>query len=165
MMKPATDAATRVGSELSALIETMVDDPDREAPPTLEDVRSLVHHRSSAADRREESLHPQQRASLLAEIDDLVEEFGGDALAIDFITAKASEQLSRVIEFAIEASRIKHQPTLGMVRDAMAAGLIARLAGDGVIEPDQDQTLVAEIDALIERHGPDALAEEYMRFE
>ena len=85
MINPSTDAATRVGSELSALIETMVDDPDREAPPTLEDVRSLVHHRSSAADRREETLHRQQRASLLAEIDDRVAEFGGDALAEEYM--------------------------------------------------------------------------------
>jgi hypothetical protein len=164
-MTPSTDAATRVSSELSALMETMVDDPDREVLPTLEDVRSLVHQRSSAADRREETLHPQQRASLLAEIDDLVDEFGADAPAIDFIAAKASEQLSRVIEVAIEQSRVKHQPTLGMVRDAMAAGLIARLAGDGIIDPDQDQTLIVEIDALIERHGRDAIAEAYMRFE
>ena len=164
-MKPSTEAATRVSSELSALIETMADDPDRETPPMLEDVRSLVHHRASAADRREETLHPQQRASLLAEIDDLVAEFGGDALAIDFIAAKASKQLSRVIELAIEQSRVRHQPTLGMVRDAMAAGLIARLAGDGIIDPDQDQTLIAEIEALIERHGDDAIAEDYIRFE
>ncbi|MGE5089910.1 MAG: hypothetical protein ACM3QY_12340 [Candidatus Levyibacteriota bacterium] len=164
-MKPSTDAATRVSSELSALMETMVDDPDREAPPTLEDVRSVVRARSSAADRREETLHPQQRASLLAEIDDLVDEFGGDAPAIDFVATKASEQLSRVIEVAIEESRIKHQPTLGMVRDAMTAGLIARLAGDGIIDPDQDQTLIAEIDALIGRHGSDAIAEGFMRFE
>ena len=164
-MKPSTDAATRVSSELSALMETMVDDPDREAPPTLADVRSRVRQRSSAADRREETLHPQQRASLLAEIDDLVDEFGGDAPAIDFVAAKASEQLSRVIEVAIEQSRVKHQPTLGGVRDAMAAGLIARLAGDGIIDPDQDQTLIAEIEALIERHGEDAIAEGYMRFE
>ena len=60
---------------------------------------------------------------------------------------------------------VGHQPTLGMVRDAMTSGLIARLAGDGVIEPDQDQTLIGEIDVLIERHGRDAVAEEYMRFE
>jgi hypothetical protein len=164
-MKPSTDPASRVSSELSALMESVVGDADREAPPTLEDVRSRIRKRSSAADRREETLHPQQRASLLAEIDDLVDEFGGEAPAIDFITAAASEQLSRIIEVAIEASRTKHQPTLGVLRDAMVDGLIARLAGDGIIDPDQDQTLVAEIDALIQRHGRDAIAERFMRFE
>ena len=164
-MRPSTDPASRVTSELSALMERMVGDPDREAPPTLEDVRSRIRRRSSAADRRDETLHPQQRASLLAEIDDLVDEFGGEAPAIDFITVKASEQLSRIIEVVIEASRLKHEPTLGMLRDAMVDGLIARLAGDGIIDADQDQTLVAEVDALIERRGRDAIAEGFMRFE
>ena len=125
----------------------------------------MTRRRSSAADRREETLHPQQRASLVAEIDDLIGEFGGEAPAIDFITVKASEQLSRMIEFVIEASPPEHEPTLGMLHDAMVDGLIARLAGDGNIDPDQDQTLVAEVEALIERHGRDAIAEGFMRFE
>ncbi len=47
----------------------------------------------------------------------------------------------------------------------MVAGLTARLVGDGVIEPDEDETLLAEIDGFIERHGPDTLAEELIRFE
>jgi hypothetical protein len=47
----------------------------------------------------------------------------------------------------------------------MANGLMARLVGDGTIEPDQDQTLIAEIDGLVERHGPDAVAEDFVRFE
>ena len=56
-------------------------------------------------------------------------------------------------------------PTLGWVRDAMTGGLIARLVGDGTIDPDEDQTLLAEIDALIERYGDDVIAEDFVRFE
>ncbi len=164
-MKPTTDAASRVSRKLSLLMEEMVGDPDREEPPTLEEIRALVRRRSSPAERRDEARHPQQSATMLAEIEDLVDEFGGEALAIDFVAAKASEELSRVIEIAIEQSRLKHEPTLGMVREAMAGGLTARLLGDGTLEPDQDQTLFAEIDVLIERHGSDAIAEEFVRFE
>jgi hypothetical protein len=56
-------------------------------------------------------------------------------------------------------------PTPGAVRKAMVSGLTARLMGDGGIEPDQDDTLPAEIDELIRRYGADAVAEHFVRFE
>ena len=36
---------------------------------------------------------------------------------------------------------------------------------DGTIEPDEEQSLLAEIDALIDHYGADAVAEEFVRFE
>jgi hypothetical protein len=164
-MRMSIDVATRTSGEIGAVIETMVNDPEREEPPTLDDVRSVVRRTVSAADERDEAMHPQERASLLREIDDLIDEFGGEAPAVDFLAVKASEDLSRIIEVAMENPLVRHEPTLGPVRDAMSNGLIARLAGDGTIEPDQDQTLLAEIDGLVERYGPDALAEDFVRFE
>ena len=110
-------------------------------------------------------MHPQERESALIELDDLIDEYGGDMLAVSFVLAKASEDLSRVIEAASNDPALPDQPTLGAVREAMLQGLTARLAGDGVIEADEDQTLLAEIDALIERHGNDAIAETFTRFE
>lgn len=164
-MKLPIDVATRVSRELGTVIEIMVDDPEREEPPTLDDVRYVVAGLTDAAERWDEAMHPQDRASVLREIDDLVDEFGGEALAVDFLAVKASEELSRIIEVAMENPLVRHEPTLGAVRDAMANGLMARLVGDGTIEPDQDQTLLAEIDGLVQRHGPDALAEDFVRFE
>jgi len=164
-MKLPIDVASRVSRELSTLIERLATDPDREEPPTLADVRTVVSRRVGAAGRREESMHPQQSASMLDEVDDLIAEFGAEAAAVDFVAAKASEPLSRIIEVAIGDAPPRRKSTLATVRDAMAGGLIARLVGDGIIEADEDQTLLAEIDALIERHGPDAVAEEFVRFE
>jgi hypothetical protein len=164
-MKLSIDISTQVSGELSSLMERMTGDPDRAEPATLGDVQAAVRRRTSAAERREESLHPQQSASILGEIDNLVDEFGSDALAIDFVAAKASEALSRIIETAMNDPRVRRRPTLNMIRDEMVAGLIARLVGDGVIEPDEDQTLLAEIDGFIERYGRDARAEELIRFE
>ena len=164
-MKLPIDVATRVSQELGAVIEAMVDNPEREEPPTLDEVRQVVSAMADDADRRDEAMHPQERASVLREIDDLVDEFGGEALAVDFLAVKASEELSRIIEVAMENPLVRHEPTLGAVRDAMANGLMARLVGDGTIEPDQDQTLLAEIDGLVERHGSDAVAEDFVRFE
>lgn len=159
------DAATRVSPELSAAIERIVNDPDRDEPPTLEDVERFVRRHTSDADRHELALRPSDAASLLAEIEALADEFGPEALAVDFVTAKAGESLSRVIEHVVGLGGRSRRPTLGMVRDAMSAGLVAQLAGDGILEPDDEQTLRAEMDGLVERHGADALAEEFIRFE
>jgi len=164
-MRMSIDVATRASRELGTVIETMVNDPEPEEPPTLEDVRHVLRHMVDAADRRDEAMHPQERTSVLREIDDLIDEFGGEAPAVDFLAVKASEELSRIIEVAMENKLVRHEPTLGAVRDAMANGLMARLVGDGTIEPDQDQTLLAEIDGFVERYGSDALAEDFVRFE
>ncbi len=96
----------------------------------------------------------------------LIDEFGAESLAEHFVAAQASEGLSRIIEYAMaNPAVVRHVPTLGDVREAMAAGLVAQLVGDGTLDPDEDQTLLAEIDALIERHGTDAVAEGFVRFE
>jgi hypothetical protein len=110
-------------------------------------------------------MHPQERESALIEVEDLIDEYGGDMLAVSFIVTRATEDLSRIIEAAGNDPALPDQPTLGAVREAMLQGLTARLAGDGVIETDEDQTLLAEIDALIERYGRDAVAETFTRFE
>jgi hypothetical protein len=39
------------------------------------------------------------------------------------------------------------------------------MAGDGLIDPDQNETLIAELDALIERFGSGTPAERLLRFE
>jgi hypothetical protein len=57
------------------------------------------------------------------------------------------------------------RPTLGAVRDAMLHGLVARLVGEGAIDPDEDETLLGEIEDLIGHHGQDALAEDLLRYE
>jgi hypothetical protein len=162
-MKLPIDITTRVSAELSAFIERLVNDPDQEEPPTLEDARNALGGRGGKA--AQAALHPQDRSSALAEIDGLIEEYGSDMLAHHFVAAKASEGLSRIIETASSDRTHPRAPTLGRVRQAMVEGLTARLAGDGVIDPDEDATLLAEIDHLIRRHGADAVAEHFIRFE
>jgi hypothetical protein len=165
-MKFPIDIASRVSAELSAVLEKMVDDPYREHPPTLGHVRTLLLNRSAGRRLRAESAQAQHNAALVDEIAALIEEFGEESQAADFVAAKAGEGLSRIIEYAMSSTAVGHHPpTLGTVREAMAGGLIAQLVGDGTLDPDEDQTLLAEIDGLIERHGPDAVAEEFVRFE
>jgi hypothetical protein len=47
----------------------------------------------------------------------------------------------------------------------MAAGVMERLVGEGALEEDEDDNLMAEIDDLIGRYGPDAPAESLLRYE
>jgi hypothetical protein len=103
--------------------------------------------------------------SLLDEMDALIEEFGESALAVDFVQAQASEQLSRAIESLVDDENRENPPTLAVVREAIISGLGVRLVGEGVLEDDEDDTLVEEIDALIEQFGADSLAEEFLRYE
>ncbi len=158
------DVSTRVSAELSAIIEKLVNDPDREDPPTLEEVREVVDEEYAGL-AEVEALHPQERVSVLAELDALIEEFGGEVLAGDFVVAKASEGLSRIIETVMGDSGLRRRPTLGAVRESMMGGLTARLAGDGTLDPDEEGSLLAEIEGLIDHFGGDTLAEEFVRFE
>jgi hypothetical protein len=158
------DISSRVSPELSTIIEALANDPDREEQPILDEVRSIVEAGDSSAAELE-LLHPQEKTSVLAELDGLIEEFGGEMLARDFIVSKASEGLSRIIETAISDLSMRRRPTLAMVREQMTGGLTARLAGDGTLDPDEEGSLLSEIDGLIDHFGADAMAEDFVRFE
>ena len=165
IIRPSLDHAARVSAALSRIIEKLVSDMDQESPPTLEDVRRIVRRRKSVGAPDAEFLHPQDDATPLAEIDRLIEEYGADVLASDFVVAKASEALSRVIQTLMDETDEPQAPTLGMVRAAMIDGLTARLIGEGAIDDEDDVALQSEIEALIERHGETSLAEHFLRFE
>lgn len=167
MISNPIDIATRVSPNLAALIESRVSDPDTEQPVTLAAVRTfLVGLLPGSLIETERLHHFDLDDSLLDEIDALVEEFGSDALAIDFARSVATEPLSRVIEAVVNDENRENPPTLETVKESIASGgLTARLVGEGVLEEDEDDSLLVEIEALIRRYGADALAEEFMRYE
>lgn len=164
-MRHPIDVATRVSPELSSIMELMVNDPDREEQATLGELRATLRESKGEDAMELEALHPQDRISLTVELDALIDEYGEDGTVADFVNAKASETLSRVIEAAMDDVSLPDEPTLSAVREAVAQGLAARLIGEGTIDADDDSTLLAEIDELIRRYGEDALAEDFIRFE
>lgn len=166
MIRNPIDIATRVSPSLSAVFESRVNDPDAEQPATLTAVRNFVAGLLPTAYTETEQMHHFDISeSLLDELDALIEEFDGDALAIDFVQDAASEPLSRVIDAVVGDENRENPPTLGAVREAIVAGLPASLVGDGVLEEDEDDNLLVEIDALISHHGADSLAEQFLRYE
>lgn len=164
-MRLPIDIAVHVSPELSAIIDGLINDPDVEEPVTLGVVRESVAGSLLGGMEEVEQLHSDARHTVLAEIDALIEQCTDQAPAIDFVAAKASEPLSRVIEALMNDPNTRQRPTLAAVREALVHGIAARLVGDGAIEPDEDQALAAEIDALVERFGADALAEHLLRYE
>ena len=165
-IRNSLDVANQVSPELSTLIETLVNDMDLEQPVTLDSVRTFATGLLSTAFTEAEKLHHFDiNESLLDELDTLIEEFGETALAIDFSRGIASEALSRVIESIMNDENQPIPPTLGTIKNAITSGLSASLIGSGVLEEDEDDTLLEEIEALIDNYGIDALAEEFLRYE
>jgi len=102
--------------------------------------------------------------SVLDELDALIEEYGDEAWPL-ISPDQCSEALSRVIEAVVNDENRQGPPTLVAVWEAMTSGLLTRLVGEGVLEDDEDDFLLAEIEMLIERYGANELAENFMRYE
>lgn len=166
MTRNPIDASVRVSARLSELIENRCNDPDVEQPITLGQLRKLVADVLPAPLKAAERMHRfDVEESDLDELDALIDEYGDDAIAVDFLQVSASEPLSRVIDAVVNDENQEYLPTLAVVREAMVQGLLTRLVGDGLIDEDEDDGLLAEMDGLIERFGPDALAENFLRLE
>lgn len=166
MTRNPIDIASRVSPRLSALLRSRVNNPACEQPVSLMAVRRFLADLLPEDFKEAEQLHHfDVGESPLDELDALIEEFGATALAIDFVQASASEPLSRVIEAVVNDENRENPPTLAVIRDALLAGLGASLVGDGVLEEDEDDSLLQEIDALIEHAGADSLAEAFLRYE
>ncbi len=166
MIRNPIDIATRVSPELSGLIQGIIDQLETDEPITLQMVRSFIGRDLPEEIAEDEHLHHFDNAeSLVDELDGLIDNFGESAAAEDFVYAYASEPLSRAIETVADDENRENPATLGVVREALGAGLAGRLVGDGVLEDDEAEVLAPELDSLIARYGPDATAEDFIRYE
>ena len=158
------DPASRVSAELSELMNVLLGNPDVPEPVLLGTVREVLQHSLADAGREaDERIGGEE--TLLAELDALIEEFGDDALASDFVTVSASEALAELIEAILERSDEDEAVFLGDVRAAIDEGLLAALEDEGLLEPDEVRAIVAEVDALVDRYGTDLPAEDLLRME
>ena len=166
MIRNPIDIASRVSPELSGLIQSIIDQLDTDEPITLAAIRSfIVNELPAEIDESEEMHHFDTDESLVDELDELIEQFGESAVAVDFVHAFASEPLSRAIETVMDDQDQENPVTLAEVKEALDEGLASRLIGDGVLEDDEADMLMPEIESLIEHYGPDATAEDFLRYE
>jgi hypothetical protein len=166
MIRNPIDISGRVSPELSGLIQSIIDQLDTDEPITLSAVRSFITNELPAEiDESEEMHHFDVDESLIDELDVLIDQFGESAVAVDFVHAFASEPLTRAIEAVMDDQDQENPVTLSEVRDAIVGGLTSRLIGDGVLEEDEADMLMPEVESLIEHYGPDATAEDFLRYE
>lgn len=166
MIRNPIDIACHVSPELSDLIQSVIDKLDTDLPITLEAIRSFITHDLPTAIEESEKMHHfDTDESLVDELDALIDQFGESAVAIDFVCAFASEPLTRAIEALMDDENRENPLTLSEVRQAVIDGLASRLLGDGILEDDEADMLLTEIDSLIEHYGPDATAEDFLRYE
>jgi hypothetical protein len=166
MIRNPIDIASHVSPELSGLIQSIIDQLDTDEPITLSAIRSFITNDLPAEiDETEHMHHFDIDESLVDELDALIDQFGESAAAVDFVYAFASEALSRAIEAVMDDQNQENPVTLSEVKAAIVGGLASRLIGDGVLEEDEADMLIPELESLIERCGPDATAEDFLRYE
>lgn len=166
MSRNPIDISTRVSPELSELIETLIDQLDTGDDLTLGGVRDFISHGfPDDVEEEEEMHHFDFDESVIDELDELIEQFGESAAAMDFISAFGSEAMSRVIEEVSGDENRDNPPTLEDIRAALLDGIAGRMVGEGALEDDEVDGLMGEIEDMIDRFGPDALAEDFVRYE
>jgi hypothetical protein len=160
------DIQETVTRELSTFMEALIDNYESQGhgPATLRSVREAMAGGMFERLAEEGRVRLEDKPNLLLEVEALVESSGDDALAVRFTRPRASEDLSTVIETLLDSTDDGSPPTLSTVRDAMQQGLLANLVGHGQLDSEDEQSLLDEIDAMVERHGVGALAEEFLRF-
>jgi hypothetical protein len=165
MTLPA-DIQETVTRELSTVMQAVIDSYETygHEPATLASVREAMAGGIVERLAEENRVRLEDKSNLLLEVDSLIEGSGGDALAVRFTRPRASEDLSTVIEALLDSTDYGSPPTLSTVRDAMQQGLLANLVGHGQLDSEDEQSLLDEIDAMIESHGLGALAEEFLHY-
>ncbi|NIP73368.1 MAG: hypothetical protein GWO16_10225 [Gammaproteobacteria bacterium] len=156
------DVPGAVSDDLHTVIAFELNNPDARRPPTLGSVRQAMDEGVVGRLIQRGDIGADQERGLFDEIEALIEQYGPDVLAQDFMRYRAGDTLATVIQAELNREDRDQPPTLRTVAEAVQAGLVARLVAAGEIDPDEDETLTAEIDWMIRRYGPDAPAEEFL---
>ena len=154
-----SDVHNNTSEQLSEVIAAVLDDDEVAQPATLSEVREAILAGVPTVSVPLNRFASDEQQFLLDEVDALIEEYGEDALAVGFLKPRAGEALARLIEAGLDELG---QPTLHSLFQAAEHGLLAKLIGQGEIDDDEAQTVLAELQELMDHHGPDALAEDFV---
>lgn len=164
-MEPSPEIAGEAGPALARVIMILSRRPGTTEPPTLGRVREAIADGllQRLQERGEVDLDLARAEAVEQEVERLVERFGEDILAEDFVRYRAGPALSEVIRAVMrDHDDPERPPTLAQVAEAMRGGLVARLIGEGALDGDDQRPLDREIEGLIDLHGPAAPAEHYL---
>ena len=155
------DVYENTSEAMSTVVQEVLNHDDIAQPATLADVREEILKDVKTATIPLNSFSPDQLQDLRNEIEALIDEYGADASAVRFLKPRASQALTRLIEAGIDK---RGEPTLSQLFDELEQGLLAELIAEGEIDDDEAQTVTAELQSLIDKHGTDAVAEEFVRY-
>ena len=162
-MHVATDLAERVSPALAGVVRRVLDDPDRATDANLGSARDAIDHGLIEHMMRADELDARDGDAVQQELDELIEVFGRDTLLVRLLRYRAPQALSAVIEVVLERHEDPETPvTLGEVRAAIDRGLLPELVGEGVLDPDDDDAVPAQLEELVRVHGEEALAEDLL---
>jgi hypothetical protein len=154
-----------ISPDLSRIIIYLSGRPGVNEAPTLGKIRAAIEDGLLArlADEGELALDLAREEAIRREVRDLVDRFGEEVLANDFVRYRADTELSVVIR-ALLANRDRERPaTLASLLEALQDGQIVNtLVGEREIDPDRSQFLITEAQRLIDLHGSDAPAEQFL---
>ena len=153
------DVYANTSGELCTVIAGVLEDENVAQPATLESVREAILAEVKTITIPLNRFSSDQWQQLREEIDALIDEHGVDALAVRFLRPGASEPLRLLIEAGLDELG---ELTLTGLLEVSEKGLLANLIGKGEIDADEAQSVISELTYLIDRHGPDALAEDFL---
>ncbi|MFC1589405.1 hypothetical protein ACFL3P_03940 [Pseudomonadota bacterium] len=157
----ATDVYEQTSEALSAVIHKVMDDEEIAQPATLASVREKVLEGVKTSTIPLNRFSDDQLQELRDEIDYLIEEHGEEGLAVHFFKPRASQALTQLIDAGIG---ILEEPSLEQLFNELENGLLAGLIASGEIDDDEAQTVIAELQALIDKHGPNEMAEDFVQY-
>ena len=160
-MALATDIYENTSEDLSAIIQLVLNDEVIAQPATLASVREEVLKDVKTTTIPLNTFSPERLQELRNEVEALIEEYGNDALAVRFFKPRASQALTRFIEYGMNKLG---EPTLSQLFNELQQGLLAKLIAEGELADDEAQTVTAELQSLIDKHGEDAIAEDFVRY-
>lgn len=85
-----TKPARKATPELSAMIQTLMDEGHLKLAPTLGEIRAALQTEGATWSREGELLFPQDRTALVIEIDELIDAYGAAANASDLVARRMS---------------------------------------------------------------------------
>lgn len=156
------DVPGTVSENLHTVIAFELNNPEGEQPPTLGTVLTSMNKGLVSRLIENGKIPRGDDYTIFEEIRTLIERHGEDALAQDFMRYRASENLAAILQHELDNRESSQPPTLGTVLESMKGGVIAQLIATGEIDPDEDDTLLSEIQWMIDRYGEGAPAEEFL---
>ncbi|MFW2372751.1 MAG: hypothetical protein ACN4GM_06475 [Gammaproteobacteria bacterium] len=157
-MALANDIYENTSEDLSSIIQKVLDDEEIAQPATLASVREEVLKDVKTITIPLNTFSTDRLQELRNEVEAMIEEYGAEAFAVRFFKPRASQALTRLIDAGMDKLG---EPTLSQLFDELEQGLLATLIAEGELGDDEAQTVTAELQTLIEKHGPDAIAEEF----